>query len=89
MNAAACQHCYSTAGHHVQCPYFGHSPQYRPQMPRTYQIPAQVPQQAQYTYAKRRQSVKVHLMLLLFTGGIGNVFYAMAANSKAAARYKW
>lgn len=43
----------------------------------------------QYTYAKRRQSIKVHLVLLMTTAGIGNVLYAMWAKSKTAARYEW
>lgn len=47
------------------------------------------PNQPQYTYAKRRQSVKVHIWLALLTGGIGNLFYAMWCRSKAAARYEW
>lgn len=42
-----------------------------------------------YTYTRRRQSLKTHLWLLLLTGGIGNIFYAMWAKSKTAARYEW
>ncbi len=45
-------------------------------------------QQPQYTYSRRRQSVKTHLWLLLLTGGIGNVFYAMWAKSDTAARWQ-
>lgn len=90
-----CQICFASAGHHLQCPNFVHASQYRPprtpaQMQAAWQAPRpQYPAPAQYTYAKRQQSVKVHLMLLLFTAGIGNVFYAMWANSKTAARYKF
>lgn len=46
------------------------------------------PQQPQYTYTRRRQSVKTHLWLFLLTGGIGNVFYSMWAKSKVAARWE-
>lgn len=42
-----------------------------------------------YTYTRRRQSLKTHLWLLLLTGGIGNIIYAMWAKSKMAARYEW
>lgn len=44
--------------------------------------------QPQYTYTKRRQSLKTHLWLLLLTGGLGNIFYAMWAKSKVAARWE-
>ena len=49
--------------------------------------PAQAPQ-TQYTYTRRRQSVKVHLWLLLLTGGIGNIVYSMWAKSDTAARWQ-
>lgn len=47
------------------------------------------PQAAQYTYSKRRQSIKVHLILLVTTGGLGNLLYWGWARSKTAARYEW
>lgn len=52
-------------------------------------MPAQTQAPAQFTYSKRRQSLKTHLWLFLLTGGIGNLFYARWANSKSAARYEW
>jgi hypothetical protein len=48
---------------------------------------AQAPH-TQYTYTRRRQSVKVHLWLLLLTGGIGNIVYSMWAKSDTAARWQ-
>lgn len=41
-----------------------------------------------YTYTRRRQSIKTHLWLLLLTGGLGNIFYAMWAKSKVSARWE-
>lgn len=42
-----------------------------------------------YTHTRRRQSVKVHIVLFLLTAGIGNIIYAKWANSNTAARYEW
>lgn len=47
------------------------------------------PQPVQYTYSKRRQSIKVHILLAFTTAGLGNLLYAKWANSKTAARYEW
>jgi hypothetical protein len=47
------------------------------------------PQGYGYNYQVRRQSVKVHALLALTTGGIGNILYAMWAKSRVAARWKW
>jgi hypothetical protein len=65
-----------------QPPVYGYQ---QPVAPQPYR-PA--PQQPQYAYQMRRQSVKVHLLLLLLTGGIGNIFYVMWAKSKVAARWQ-
>lgn len=64
-----------------QQPY-GHP---QPMAPQPYRP---VPQQPQYAYQMRRQSMKVHVLLLLLTGGIGNIFYVMWAKSKVAARWQ-
>lgn len=42
-----------------------------------------------YTYSRRRQSIKVHLVLFFTTAGLGNLAYALWARSRAAARYEW
>ena len=54
------------------------------------QAPQYAPQPApvQYTYSRRRQSVKVHLWLLLLTGGLANIPYAMWCKSDVAARWE-
>lgn len=42
-----------------------------------------------YAHQMRRQSIKVHILLLFTTAGIGNILYAMWARSRTAARYSW
>jgi hypothetical protein len=64
-------------------------PAYPPQPNQAYgyQHPPQ-PAGPVYAHQMRRQSIKVHLWLVLLTGGIGNIFYVMWAKSKVAARWK-
>lgn len=54
--------------------------------PYYHQAPAAGPA---YTYTRRRQSIKVHLLLAFTTMGLGNVLYARWCNSNVAARYQW
>lgn len=80
---------------YIQVPATPHHPAYQHPVQQPvmlnyggYPVPPQVPVQvADAVHAKRRQSIKVHLFLALFTMGIGNVLYAKMCNSDTASKY--
>lgn len=63
--------------------YPAYVPQPYPGQPvQTYAVPAQhVPAKADAVRVYRRQSLTVHVILALLTGGLGNVVYAKWTNA--------